>query len=283
MKENKKKLTDNTKRRYKSLMLVDAIFVILYLAVSILLSIFSGSDYGPLELVLCVIALAFLFMIIHGIASFVKYRSIVFPNLIITGLSLSLLFITYLINLIASCFYIDAFEVALGSSIYFCFFILASVISSIITMLIMKLCGLINNPKVKYLYLFFIDIGVWFLVYTLVTIGKNFVVYYPFTYADIILVCAPIIVCILRGILSRVFLKRTLAPFLMLFFELWIGLLIACVIYMSIHDYFSSLLYSFLIITICAVLLSVISALFSLITFGIMRLFKAKKSTAVTN
>lgn len=140
---------------------------------------------------------------------------------------------------------------------------------------------IIDKSKLKYLYLFLADISVCLLVFVMINVGKNFLIYYPITFADIMLLFAPPIVCIIRGVLSRIFIKRTLVPFLMLFFELWIGLLIACIIYMVLQNVLSSLLYSVYITTIYAVLLSVISALFSLFTGGIIRLFKAAKE--ITN
>ena len=156
MKKSKKKLTDNTKRRYKTLVLVDAIFVILYLAVSLFFSCFrAGAPLGLAVIGLQIMVVYLLFMIIHGIASYLKYRSVFFPNIVIAIFSLVSLLFVYLLamllvylSVLHKCF--DLLAVLL--CIWSCYTVVVSIISSVITMLIVKLCKLIKskrNPTAK--------------------------------------------------------------------------------------------------------------------------------------
>ncbi len=141
MKENKKNFYKKIKRRYGTLYLIDAIFIIIHLATSFM--IISPGPYGSLELAVGIMIFDLLFMIVRGIVSYIKYRSVVFPNLIIAGLSLVSLLIVYLITVGIPHF--NTLPMQLG--ICCCYTVAASLISSVITMLIVKLCKLIKNKR----------------------------------------------------------------------------------------------------------------------------------------
>lgn len=143
MNENKKQLSKKTKRNYKILALIDAAFIIMHLAISFFLIIISSGPYGPLEFAIGIMALDLVLMIIYGIVSYLSCHSVIYPSLIIAGFSLASLLIAYLITV--WCYPFDILAIQLN--MWCCYSVIASFISSIVTMLLSKLCKFIKNKR----------------------------------------------------------------------------------------------------------------------------------------
>lgn len=122
-------------KRYRRLIAVDAIFIITRLIINSFLDIIVSGLAGA-AIGLFIIIFDFIFMVIHGIASYKKYRSVVFPNAILVVYSLVSLLVSYLIK--GALMLSDDFITVLA--LWCCLLVPIAVIVSLITMLIMKLC-----------------------------------------------------------------------------------------------------------------------------------------------
>lgn len=118
------------KIKYVTLIALDVLFSIIHIAIHIIIG--DSYDLGLIPLLLSYLAFCLIYMIIHGIITYLIYHRVFYPHLI-TGI-IVLMSIIYLLM----CPYGNK-ETILCTSFFICVFFVISVLVSLITMFFCKL------------------------------------------------------------------------------------------------------------------------------------------------
>ena len=122
----------------------------------------------------------------------------------------------------------------------------------------------------KYLYLFLADIAFLISVVIIGALFGNIAYSFLFSYAEVYLILGIPLYLLLRGVLSRILLKRAWLPNFLFFAEVWLGSPIISL------EFRFDLIFS-LEGLMFATVLSLIPTIASLITGGILRLIRLLK------
>ncbi len=130
-----------------------------------------------------------------------------------------------------------------------------------------------NDTRLRYLFLVALDVAVIFIAFQMLIIFSSLRVG-MFTPGEVLVIYGIPTWLALRGVIVRLAFKRVWAPTLILFLEIWIPIFITQIVRFSFN--MTSIIQGFLV----PLGVALFSALFSLLTDGVVRLYKAGKAIA---